>query len=54
MGGKQLRSVRCTPMTSKVSDHLESMYQKACQDEVTMEQASHLAALLTQYQAVFS
>ena len=53
-GGKQLRSVRCTPMTSKVSDHLESMYQKACQDEVTREQASHLAALLTQYQAVFS
>ena len=48
---KQSGSVRCTPTTSKVPDHLEAKYQKSCQDGVTREQESRLAALLTQYQS---
>ena len=38
----------------KVLTNLEAMSQKACQNGVTKKQVTHLAELLTQYQAMFS
>ena len=52
-GERQPRSESCIPTMSKVSDHLEAMFQKVCQDGVTQEQASRLAKFLNWYQAVF-
>ena len=52
--GKQMGSERRTPATAKVPEHLEAMFQKACQDGVSKEQARRLAELLDQYQDVFS
>ena len=51
---KQQGSERYTPATFKVPDHLEALFQKACQNKVIKEWASRLAELHTQYQAVFS
>ena len=52
--GRRMESERRTPPTAKVPEHLEAMFQKACQDEVSKEQARRLAELLDQYQDVFS
>ena len=39
---------------TQVLERLEAMFQKACQDEVSKEQARRLGMLLDLYQAVFS
>ena len=53
-GERHPESERHTSTTSKVSDHLEAMFQKACQDGVLKKQASRLVQLLSRCQAVFS
>ena len=53
-GGRRVGSERRTSATAKVPDHLEAMFQKACQNGVSKEQARRLAELLDRYQAVFS
>ena len=52
--GRRIGSERRTPAMAKVLEHLKAMFQKACQDEVSEEQARRLAELLDRYQAVFS